>query len=51
MTTALPAWLNFRTIGPRSLTSLVCNVLGERPGQEAGRTTEPVLIQPGLERC
>ncbi|MGV0646548.1 hypothetical protein ABQE44_24480 [Mycolicibacterium sp. XJ2546] len=49
--TALQAWLNYRPIGPRSLTSLVCNVLGERNDPQPARPAEPVLLERGMERC
>lgn len=50
--TALHDWLNYRPMGPRSLTALVCSVLRERSDAEPTRRDgEPVLIRPGIERC
>lgn len=55
--TALQDWLSYRPMGPRSLKSLVCNMLRDRsdepPGRidEPARRDEPVLIRPGIERC
>ncbi|MCV7222730.1 hypothetical protein [Mycolicibacterium elephantis] len=55
--TALQDWLKYRPMGPRSLKALVCSVLrdrseaGQAPDEDSTRRDEPVLIQPGIERC
>jgi hypothetical protein len=52
--TALQDWLSLRPFDPRDhVKALICALRGVSPDHtaEAAVSAEPVLIQPGLERC
>jgi hypothetical protein len=52
--TALQDWLSLRPFDPRDhVKALICALRGVSPDHtaEAAVNAEPVLIQPGLERC
>ena len=50
--TALQPWLNIRPFDPRDhVKAFICALRGVRPSDAVETIAEPVLIQPGVERC
>jgi hypothetical protein len=49
--TALQDWLSMRTVDPRSLKAMICEVIRGAAADEPAAMPEPQLIRRGLERC
>lgn len=50
--TAVQDWLSNRPMDPRTLATLICDVV-RRPAadEQAPPPAQPILLHPGLERC
>ena len=49
--TAVQDWLSYRPMDPRTLKTLICDVIKRPSGDEPVSPVEPALLRPGLERC
>lgn len=48
--TAVQDWLSNRSMDPRTLKTLICDVI-RRPPEEPAPPAEPILLRRGVERC
>ncbi len=49
--TALQDWLSDRPLDPRSLKTLICEVMRGASNEESAPPAAPTLLRPGVERC
>lgn len=49
--TAVQDWLSIRSIDPRFLKTLICDVIRRPAAEEPAPAEEPPLLRRGVERC
>jgi len=49
--TAVQDWLSDRPMDPRTLKTLICDVIRRPTAENRQSPAQPTLLRPGLERC